>query len=173
MKKNGKLCKKHVYDNKICHLHMFDFENKTYDIYNFLYNYDYNFYRTYSCKIYNKKIFINIIEYKEYIYSNDNNNSKIMAFRIKSVDVFINEIFNKYESFLLSRYKIDIYTLLKMMYILYIFDKSGKKLPFSSNIYNDLNIINKNVNFETDEEENYGMNINELNTIIYTGFIIN
>lgn len=151
MKKNGKLCKKHVYNNKICHLHIFDFENKTYDIYNFLYNYDYNFYRTYSCKIYNKKIFINIIEYKEYIYSNDKNNSKIMAFRIKSADVFINEIFNKYESFLLSKYKIDIYTLLKMMYILYIFDKSGKNLPFSSNTDDDLyNIINENAFIKDD-----------------------
>lgn len=52
--------------------------------------------------------------------------------------------FNKQELFILGKYKINIYVLLYIMYILIVFDKNGKKVPdlqkhikdYINNIYN-------------------------------------
>lgn len=151
IKKNGKQCARTVINDNICHCHISDFTNKTYNIYNHLYNYDYNFNKIYICKLYNLNKSIRIIEYNDYVYSNNRVENKIIKYNIISVNDFINEIFLKYENYLLKNYKINVFTLLKILYIIYLFDKNYKILSFSSklNIVDYIkHIINNSVNVE-------------------------
>lgn len=67
-----------------------------------------------------------------------------MRYNLIPTNDFINEIFDRYEDYLLKRYKINVLTLLNILYIIYIFDKNYKNLSFSSN----LDMMNSNLNID-------------------------
>ena len=111
----NKYCLKTVKSNKLCHLHGPVFDEKTKDVYNYLLFDPKVCSKIYKQEIYNKNYYINIIEHKEYIYSKDRNNLKIIHYDYINFSQFINKIFNQYEKILINKYKINIYTLLSIL----------------------------------------------------------